>query len=119
MSNESARHWDQVYRTKPADAVSWYRPHLDRSIELIEQVAPDPSASVIDVGGGESTLVDDLLGKGYRSMSVLDISPVAIEFARKRVGVLARHVTWLRPACAWEWSPRASCAARSPPQMSA
>jgi ubiquinone/menaquinone biosynthesis C-methylase UbiE len=75
--------------------VSWYRPHLERSIELIQRVAPDFSASIIDVGGGESTLVDDLLARGYRNVSVLDISPTAIEVARKRVGELARHVTWL------------------------
>jgi hypothetical protein len=73
-------HWDKVYRTKPPDAVSWYRAHLERSLELIRRVAPDSSAAIIDVGGGESTLVDDLLGKGYRNITVLDISPTAIEF---------------------------------------
>ena len=88
-------HWDNVYQTKSADAVSWYRPHLERSLQLIEAVAPDPSASVIDVGGGESTLVDDLLAKGYRDISVLDISRTAIEVAKSRLGSLAQHVTWL------------------------
>ena len=88
-------HWDTVYRTKAPDAVSWYRPHLERSLELIQAVVPDFSASIIDVGGGESTLVDDLLAKGYRDVSVLDISQTAIEVAKKRVGDLAHHVTWL------------------------
>ena len=88
-------HWDTVYRTKAPDAVSWYRPHLERSLELIEAVAPDLSASVIDVGGGESTLVDDLLAKGYRDISVLDISAAAIEIAKTRLGGRAQHVTWL------------------------
>jgi SAM-dependent methyltransferase len=88
-------HWDTVYRTKAPDAVSWYRPHLERSLELIQAVVPDLSASIIDVGGGESTLVDDLLAKGYRDISVLDISATAIEVAKKRLGDLARHVTWL------------------------
>ena len=69
-------HWDTVYQTKAPDAVSWYRPHLERSIELIQAVVPNLSASIIDVGGGESTLVDDLLAKGYRDISVLDISQI-------------------------------------------
>jgi 2-polyprenyl-3-methyl-5-hydroxy-6-metoxy-1,4-benzoquinol methylase len=88
-------HWDAVYQTKAPDAVSWYRPHLERSLELIQAVVPDLSASIIDVGGGESTLVDDLLAKGYRDISVLDISQTAIEVAKKRIGELAHQVTWL------------------------
>ena len=93
MTNET--YWDTVYRTKAPDAVSWYRPHLERSLELIEAVVPDLSASIIDVGGGESTLVDDLLAKGYRNISVLDISRTAVDVAKKRLGGLAQHVTWL------------------------
>jgi len=93
MTNET--YWDTVYRTKAPDAVSWYRPHLERSLELIEAVVPDLSASIIDVGGGESTLVDDLLAKGYRNISVLDISRTAVEVAQKRLGRMAHHVTWL------------------------
>jgi len=88
-------HWDTVYETKAPDAVSWYRPHLERSLELIQSVVPDVSASIIDVGGGESTLADDLLAKGYRDISVLDISRTAIAVAKKRLGELAHHVTWL------------------------
>jgi 2-polyprenyl-3-methyl-5-hydroxy-6-metoxy-1,4-benzoquinol methylase len=88
-------HWDSVYRSKAPDAVSWYRPHLERSLALIERAAPDRSAAIIDVGGGESTLVDDLLASGYRNLSVLDISPTAIDVARARVGEPGRGVTWL------------------------
>jgi len=55
------RHWDGIYATKAPDQVSWYRPHLDKSIALIERAAGCHTASIIDVGGGESTLVDDLL----------------------------------------------------------
>jgi 2-polyprenyl-3-methyl-5-hydroxy-6-metoxy-1,4-benzoquinol methylase len=88
-------HWDSVYRTKAPDAVSWYRAHLERSLALIERAAPDRSAAIIDVGGGESTLVDDLLARGYRNLSVLDISATAIDVARARVGEHARQVTWL------------------------
>jgi 2-polyprenyl-3-methyl-5-hydroxy-6-metoxy-1,4-benzoquinol methylase len=95
MIENAKTHWDTVYRTKALDAVSWYRPHLETSIDLIQRVAPDSSAAIIDIGGGESTLVDDLLAKGYRNISVLDISPTAIEVAGKRIGDLARSVTWI------------------------
>jgi 2-polyprenyl-3-methyl-5-hydroxy-6-metoxy-1,4-benzoquinol methylase len=88
-------HWDTVYQTKAPDAVSWFRPHLERSLGLIQAVVPDHSASIIDVGGGESTLVDDLLEKGYRDVTVLDISQTAIDVAKKRLGERAPHVTWL------------------------
>ena len=95
MNKTHDTHWDTVYRTKASDAVSWYRPHLETSIELIQRVAPELSASIIDVGGGESTLVDDLLAKGYRSISVLDISPTAIDVARKRVRDPRQNLTWI------------------------
>jgi 2-polyprenyl-3-methyl-5-hydroxy-6-metoxy-1,4-benzoquinol methylase len=88
-------HWENVYRSKRADTVSWYRPHLERSLELIRRSAPESSSAIIDVGGGESTLVDDLLGAGYRDITVLDISAVAIEHARERAGERAAGVTWL------------------------
>ena len=58
---DAQTHWENIYGTKAADAVSWYRPHLETSLELIEQAAPVHSESIIDIGGGESTLVDDLL----------------------------------------------------------
>jgi 2-polyprenyl-3-methyl-5-hydroxy-6-metoxy-1,4-benzoquinol methylase len=87
--------WEKVYQTKAFDTVSWYAPHLETSLRLIERVAPDRSAAVIDVGGGQSTLVDDLLAKGYRQLTVLDLSVAAIEFAKKRLGsVAAAAVNW-------------------------
>ncbi len=63
----SRTHWDAVYRTKAAEQVSWYRAHLERSLAFVEAIAPDRAAAIIDVGGGESTLVDDLLARGYQS----------------------------------------------------
>ena len=95
MNTDTKTHWNTVYRTKAPDAVSWYRAHLERSLALIKRAAPDLSASIIDIGGGESTLVDDLLARGYRAITVLDISPAAIEVARQRLGAQAQHVTWL------------------------
>lgn len=92
---DKQQHWETVYRTKAADAVSWYRPHLDTSLALIERAAPDRSAAVLDVGGGASTLVDDLLARGYGDLSVLDISAAALNVARERLGEAANAVTWL------------------------
>ena len=87
-------HWDKVYTEKAPDAVSWYRPHLETSLALIEQAAAGRSTSVIDVGGGESTLVDDLLAQGYENISVLDISQTAIDANRKRLGKASERVHW-------------------------
>jgi len=91
----SKAHWESVYGGKAPEAVSWYRAHLERSLALIERSCPGRSASIIDVGGGESTLVDDLLAKGYGHVTVLDISEKALEVARTRLGARAAAVTWL------------------------
>src|ERR1035437_5152488 len=88
-------HWEKIYGEKAPDAVSWYRPHLETSLALIEQAASGRSASVIDVGGGESTLVDDLLARGCESITVLDISQTAIDANRKRLGKDSERVHWL------------------------
>ena len=87
-------HWDSVYRNKPFDSVSWYAPHLGESLRLIEQLCPDKTAAIVDIGGGESTLVDDLLHRGYLDLSVLDISSTAIAFTKQRLGLQARQVNW-------------------------
>jgi 2-polyprenyl-3-methyl-5-hydroxy-6-metoxy-1,4-benzoquinol methylase len=89
------QHWENVYGTKAPDQVSWFRPHLETSLAFIERAARNKEARIIDIGGGESTLVDDLLFRGYRSVTVLDISPTAIEVTRQRLGNLADAVTWI------------------------
>lgn len=91
----SQTHWEKIYGTKAPDAVSWYRPHLETSLELIQRAAPARSASIIDVGGGESTLVDDLLAQGYQNITVLDISQTAIDATMKRIGTASAQVRWL------------------------
>jgi len=91
----SQTHWERIYAEKASDAVSWYRPHLETSLALIEQISPDRSASIIDVGGGESTLVDDLLARGYENITILDISQTAIDANRKRLGIESERVKWL------------------------
>jgi SAM-dependent methyltransferase len=88
-------HWEKIYAEKAPNAVSWYRPHLETSLALIEQTASGRSASVIDVGGGQSTLVDDLLARGYENITVFDISHSAIDANRKRLGKAADRVHWL------------------------
>jgi SAM-dependent methyltransferase len=88
-------HWEKIYREKAPDAVSWYRPHLETSLALIEKAAPECQASIIDVGGGESTLVDDLLAHGYQNITVLDVSQTAIDVTKKRLGPLSDHVQWI------------------------
>ena len=88
-------HWEKVYDTKAADAVSWYQPHLEKSLQLIVNADGNQAAQIIDVGGGESTLVDDLLSAGYRNISVLDISEKAIAVCKDRLGDKSSSVTWL------------------------
>ena len=92
---DAKAHWKKVYATKTPDAVSWYRRHLDRSLALIERAVHERSASIIDVGGGESTLVDDLLLRGYVNITVLDISQGAIDVTRSRLGSAADQVHWI------------------------
>ena len=89
------RHWEKTYRAKSPTEVSWYTPHLEESLRLIEEVA-NSDARVIDVGGGASTLVDDLLAVGHSHLSVLDISNTALELARERLGQRADLVNWIR-----------------------
>jgi 2-polyprenyl-3-methyl-5-hydroxy-6-metoxy-1,4-benzoquinol methylase len=89
------QHWEKVYASKSATGVSWYAPHLVHSLELIERAAPDRDARILDVGGGASTLVDDLLDRGYRSLTVLDLSEEALQVAKERLGARASNVVWL------------------------
>jgi 2-polyprenyl-3-methyl-5-hydroxy-6-metoxy-1,4-benzoquinol methylase len=88
-------HWEKIYTTNAPDQVSWYRPRLETSLALIERASVDRSASIIDVGGGESTLVDDLLAHGFRNITVLDVSERAIEATKMRLGQLAEQVHWV------------------------
>ena len=92
---DTPTHWNKIYTQKAPDQVSWFRPHLEASLELIEQSGAGTSASIIDVGAGESTLVDDLLARGHSNLTVLDVSQAAIAASRKRLGDAAERVRWL------------------------
>jgi 2-polyprenyl-3-methyl-5-hydroxy-6-metoxy-1,4-benzoquinol methylase len=87
-------HWEQVYRTKGPDQVSWFQAEARLSQQLIETAVPDRSAAIIDVGAGASTLIDGLVAAGYRQLTVVDLSEAALEIARRRLGAAAAAVTW-------------------------
>ena len=88
-------HWETVYSEKGAEAVSWYQPHADMSLALIGDTGVSRDAPVIDVGGGASTLIDDLLSEGYADLSVLDLSRSALDLAQARLGTRAERVKWI------------------------
>jgi SAM-dependent methyltransferase len=88
-------HWQAVYQRKPADSVSWYRPHLDTSLMLLRRAGLSSDSRVIDVGAGASTLVDDLLALGVAHVTVLDLSAQALALARARVGDRGDQVAWI------------------------
>ncbi len=92
---DNKQHWETVYSSKPSDAVSWYQPHADRSLQLIQATGLGPQAKVIDVGGGASTLVDDLLVHGYQDVTVMDLSAAALAVARARQAPREARVQWL------------------------
>lgn len=93
MTEPGARYWDDVYHRVGNDRVSWYQTNAAVSASLI--AAAGPVGSVVDIGGGASVLVDELLSAGVREVTVLDLSPHALEVARERLGPRAAEVRWL------------------------
>ncbi len=91
----SKEHWEKVYTSKASDAVSWFQQHAALSLNLIKATGAPLDAGIIDVGGGASTLVDDLLREGYSDLSVLDLSAAALSAARQRLGAQADKVHWV------------------------
>ncbi len=92
---QSKQHWENVYTTKATDAVSWFQEHAENSLKLIQQTGVPLSVAIIDIGGGASTLVDDLLEKGYSNLSVLDLSAAALSAAQNRLGRKASAIHWV------------------------
>jgi len=95
LEMDSKTHWETVYSSKSTDEVSWFQPHADLSLNLIKATGVGRGAAIIDVGGGASTLVDDLVAEGYADLTVLDLSAAALKAARKRLGAEADRVCWL------------------------
>ena len=89
------QHWEQVYTTKPSDSVSWFQEHADQSLRLIHKTGLGKEAAIIDVGGGASILVDELVAEGYSDLTVLDLSAAALSVARQRLGKQAAAVHWM------------------------
>jgi len=92
---DRSAHWEQVYRTKGPEQVSWFQAEAKLSRRLIERALPDRAARIVDIGAGASTLVDGLLTSGYAEVTVLDLSSAALQLAQQRVDSLAPRVTWL------------------------
>lgn len=97
MSDQS--HWDRVYETKAATEVSWFSPHLEQSLSIIERICPTQSAQIIDVGCGQSSLALDLIERGYHDLTLLDISARALDRLQQtlssRGDVQHQHIKWL------------------------
>lgn len=109
-------HWEKVYLTKAPEAVSWFQEHPDFSLRFIRDAGVAKNAGIIDVGGGASRLVDELLNEGYSNVTVLDLSAAALQEAQKRLAERARQVQWIEaditrtnlPACSFAvWHDRA------------
>lgn len=88
-------HWERVYASRPAEELGWYEPHLQTSFRFIHDLGLAVDASIIDVGGGAATLVDDLLDAGHRSITILDLSGKALSLTKARLGDKTELVTWL------------------------
>ena len=92
---QNKEHGEKFYTTKQPDNLSWFQPHAEMSMRLIHDTGLGRDAAIIDVGGGASTLVDDLLADGYRSLTVLDLSAAALETSRHRLGTKSESVSWI------------------------
>ncbi len=89
------QHWEAIYAQNSPGQWSWFREHLERSLALIERAIPAQNAPILDVGAGASTLVDDLLARGYRNLTVLDLSQAALHLSHARLGTAAESVRWI------------------------
>jgi len=93
MTNKT--HWETVYSTKATDSVSWFQPHAILSMQLIHRTGIGHDGAIIDVGGGASTLVDDLVGAGFSNLTVLDMSSAALAVAKSRLGTNSDSINWI------------------------
>ncbi len=102
---QSRDYWDEVYRSKPSTSVSWYQPSPEPTLKALDRLSIARTASLVDVGGGASNLVDRLIERGWPDLTVLDIAAPALEVARERLGPLAASVHW-EVADITTWRPR-------------
>lgn len=92
---ERQAHWQNVYQTKGDETVSWFQERPDISLDLIHATGVDAGASIIDIGGGASRLVDALVGEGFKAAAVLDLSAKALATAKTRLGANGAQVQWI------------------------
>jgi 2-polyprenyl-3-methyl-5-hydroxy-6-metoxy-1,4-benzoquinol methylase len=104
LKKSSRDHWNTVYRTKGERDVSWFEALPSVSIRMIEAAGLTPDTCVIDVGGGDSRLVDELSTKGLTCLAVLDISEPALQRARARLGAAAAAITWIESDVSGDWT---------------
>lgn len=104
MESQRQDHWTRVYRQKAPSDVSWYQPQPEPSLNALDRFGAGPSNSLIDIGGGASNLVDELLRRGWSDVTVLDIAAPALEAARERLGSDAAKVHW-QVADITDWRP--------------
>jgi len=95
MQNTNKNHWETVYETKTPKDVSWTQDTPQTSLDFINSFGLSRTANIIDIGGGDSKLVDCLLNQGYENITVLDISAKALDKAKRRLGDQAKKVTWV------------------------
>lgn len=105
--NSQKAHWENVYNTKGENEVSWFQEDPAPSLELIELAKPTRRAAIVDIGGGASRLVDQLLARGFENVTVLDLSEAALGTARARLGDKAAAVQWVA-ADVTRWNPSQS-----------
>ena len=89
------KHWEEIYRTKQLNEVSWFQPTPETSLDFFKHFDVPTNAKIIDIGGGDSFLVDHLLAMGYQDITALDISEAAIVRAKQRLGAKAESVKWI------------------------
>ena len=104
MAKARQQHWDRIYKSKAERDVSWFEAFPTVSLEMIEAIGVKPETCIVDVGGGESHLIDALLAEGLDCLAVLDVSHEALERARTRIGDASRLVTWIESDVTGSWS---------------
>jgi SAM-dependent methyltransferase len=90
----SKKHWEHVYASKLPETLSWFQERADRSLRLITETGVPHSGAIIDVGGGRSTLAEDLRRSGYSDLTVLDLSAAALDATKARLGAAANDIRW-------------------------
>ena len=104
MTDNRQQHWDSIYKSRGERDVSWFEAFPAVSLEMIEAAGLTPDTCILDVGGGESRLIDALLAEGLDCLAVLDVSGEALDHARARIGEAARSVTWIESDVTDSWS---------------